>query len=152
MKNIMLVCTILAGLILTGCAKRPTRQEFLTREAQCLKQYCSSDATAAEAGLLDLARYVERCQKTGVADIQYNEVMARTYGRLYLVERHLGRSAEAEVSLQKYAHYHGVSSSLARRTGRPHGEMEKLIEQKFDPGLQKLWGSSQGTNATIRSL
>jgi hypothetical protein len=73
--------------------------------------------------------------------IQFDEVFARNYGRLYLLERRLGHSEAAEKYLEKYAHYHALASTLARRTGRPYGEMERLIEHKFDQGLQVVWKS-----------
>ena len=148
MERLMLGYFIMAGLFLAGCAKPLTKEEFLAQEAKCLQYYCASNALTAEAALLDCARYAEGCQKAGVQDILYDGVFARTYGRLYLVERHLGHSAEAEQYLEKYARYHAVSSTLARRTGRPHGEMERLIEQKYDQALQPAWKTQRGTNAT----
>jgi hypothetical protein len=151
MERLMLSSFVLAGVCLVGCGKSPTRAEFLAKEAKCVQDYCASNAPTAEAALLECARYTQQCQKAGVKGILYDEVFARTYGRLYLVARHLGHNEEAEQYLQKYACFHAVSSSLARRTGRPHGEMERLIEQKFDRGLQTSWRSQRGTNATGRS-
>lgn len=148
MERGILAYLIMAGLFLAGCGKPPTTEEFLGQEAKCLQYYCASNALTAKAALLDCARYAEECQKAGVKGILYDEVFARTYGRLYLVERHLGHSAEAEQYLEKYARYHAVSSTLARQTGRPHGEMERLIEQKYDQALQPAWKTQRGTNAT----
>ena len=139
MKHLIVGGFFVAGLILAGCAKSPTKQEFSAREAQCLRCYCSSNAPAAERALLDCADYARRCQEAGVEGIPYNQVFARIYGRLYLVERHLGNSGAAEQYLEKYARYHAVASTQARQTGRPHGEMEALIIQKFDQGLQVAW-------------
>lgn len=148
MERFMLGYSIMAGLFLAGCAKPPTMEECLAQEAKCLQCYCASNALTAEAALLDCARDTEACRKAGVKGILYDEVFARTYGRLYLVERHLGHSAEAEQYLEKYARYHAVSSTLARRAGRPHGEMERLIEQKYDQALQPAWKTQRSTNAT----
>ena len=150
MKWVILGCVIIAGALLTGCSERLTREGLLAREAYCLRCYCASNAVVAEAALLECVRYAQQCQEAGVKDILYDEVLARTYGRLYLVERHLGHSAEAEQYLQKYARFHAASSSLARRMGRPHGEMERLIEQKFDHGMQTAWRIERGTDATGR--
>ena len=151
MKCLMFSGIVLAGVCLVGCAKYPTREEFLAKEARCVQYYCASNALTAEAALLECARYAKQCQEAGVNGILYDEVFARIYGRLYLVERHLGHNAEAEQYLQKYARFHAVSSSLARQTGRPHGEMERLIEQKFDRSLQIAWKTQRGTDGTGRS-
>jgi hypothetical protein len=151
MERLMMSGFVLVGVCLAGCAKSPTREEFFAKEAKCVQYYCASNAPAAEAALLECAHYVQQCQKAGVNGILYDEVFARIYGRLYLVERHLGHSEAAEQYLEKYAHFHAVSSSLARRTGRPHGEKERLIEQKFDSALQAAWKAQRGANATGRS-
>ncbi len=151
MKRITLACIIIAGLFVAGCAKHPARDEFRVKEAKCLQCYCASNAVTAEAALLECARLAQQCQQAGVEGVPYDEVFARTYGRLYLVERHLGHNAEAEQYLEKYAHFHAVASSLARQTGRSHGEMERLIEQKFDSNLQVAWKAGQNTNGTARS-
>jgi hypothetical protein len=108
-------------------------------ETKALRYYCASSAPAAEAALLDCARYAEKCQKVAVPGIIYDEVFARIYGRLYIVERRLGNGDRAEQCLEKYARFHAASSTLARRTGRPYGEMERLIEEKFNQGLQPAW-------------
>lgn len=150
MNRLMLGGFVLAGVCLVGCAKGPTKEVFLRHEAECVQCYCASNAVTAEAALLDCARYAEECQQAGVKGIAYDQVFARTYGRLYLMERHLGHSAEAEQYLQKYARYHAIASSLARRTGGPHGEMERLIEQKYDRGLHAAWKTDGGMNATGR--
>lgn len=139
MERFVLSGFVLLGLCLAGCARCPTKEEFLSKEVKCLQCYCASNAIAAEAALLECARCADQCQKAGIEGIQYDEVFARIYGRLYVVERHLGRSKAAEQCLQRYAHFHAVSSSLARRMGLPHGEMEGLIEHKFDDGLQIAW-------------
>ncbi len=148
MKSILPVCCIIAGLLVAGCAKPAARDEFRAVEAKCLQCYIASNAVTAEAALLECARCAQQCQEAGVEGIPYDEVFAQTYGRLYLVERHLGHDAEAEQYLEKYARFHGMASSLARRTGRPHGEMERLIAQKFDSSLQVAWKSEPGANAT----
>jgi hypothetical protein len=111
----------------------------MKKEVECLRCYCASNAAAAENALLECAWYTDQCRKAGVEGIQYDEVFARIYGRLYILERHLGRSVAAEQCFQRYAHFHAVSSSLARRAGRSHGQMERLIEHKFDDGLQTAW-------------
>ena len=111
----------------------------MKKEVECLRCYCASNAVTAETALLECARYAEQCRVAGVEGIQYDEVFARIYGRLYIVERYLGRSVAAEQCLQQYARFHAVSSSLARRAGRSHGQMERLIEHKFDDGLQTAW-------------
>ena len=148
MKHITSASILVAGLCLVGCAKPPTAKEFLAKEGKCLECYCRSNALTAETALLDCVLYAQKCQKVGVNDILYDEVFARMYGRLYLVERHLGHNADAEQYLEKYAHFHGIAGSLARYTGRPHGEMERLIEQKFDSDLQVAWKVGPRTNAT----
>jgi hypothetical protein len=130
---------VLAGLLLAGCAKCPTREECFAKEARCLSSYCSSNAAVAEAALLDCAAYAHRCEQAGIEGIPYNEVFARLYGRLYLVARYLGHSEVAEQYLEKYAHYHAFASTQARQTGRVHGEMEALIRRKFDQGLEVAW-------------
>lgn len=129
----------MAGLYLTGCGQQPNREEFQSRELKCLQCYYGSNAITAEAALIDCARDADRCQSAGVEGIQYNEVFARIYGRLYLVERHLGHSKAAEQDLERYAHYHALLSSFARQSGCPYGEMERLIEHKFDNGIQPAW-------------
>ena len=139
MKRLKLSGIVLAVVCLAGCAGKPTREEFFSRESECLKHYCASNLLAAEAALIELERYAQQCQQAGVGGIQYNEVFLRIYGRLYLVERRLGHSKEAERDLEKYARFHGLSSTLARRMGRPHGEMERLIDEKVDQGLQVGW-------------
>lgn len=151
MERLILSSFVLASVCLVGCGKGPTREEFLRHEGECVQCYCASNALTAEASLLEFARYAQECQKAGVQGILYDEVFARIYGRLYLLERHLGHSAEAEQYLQQYARFHAASSTVARRTGGPHGEMERLIEQKFDHGLQAVWKTERGTNATGRS-
>lgn len=138
-RRLVLIGLVLLGLWLAGCARYPTKEELLSKEAQCLRCYCTSNAVAAEAALLECARCAEQCQTAGIEGIQYDEVFARIYGRLYIVERHLGHSEAAEQYLQKYAHFHAVLSSVARRGGAPYGEMEKLLEHKFDRGLETAW-------------
>jgi hypothetical protein len=139
MQRLNLSGVLLVGVCLVGCAERPTKEGFFTKEAECFKCYCASNPLAAEAALLELDRYARRCQRSGVEGIQYEGVFLHIYGRLYLLERHLGREEAAELYLEKYAHFHGLSSSLARRIGRPHGEMEGLIEHKVDEGLKVAW-------------
>jgi hypothetical protein len=139
LKRITAVCLVIVGPVLAGCSNRPTAEELFAHETQCLRCYCASNAPAAEAALLDCVQYAQQCQRAGVKGIQYDEVFGRLYGRLYLVERHLGHREAAEQYLERYAHFHAASSSLARQIGRPHGEMERLITQKFDEGLQAGW-------------
>jgi len=139
MKRFMLVSLALVGLCLAGCDKSPTREQFLSKEWKCLQCYCASNAVVAETALLDCARFAEQCRNAGVEGIQYDEVFARLYGRLYMVERRLGNNEAAEQYLQKYAQFHALLSSRARQTGRPFGEMVKLIDNKFDQGLQTTW-------------
>lgn len=130
---------VLAGVCLIGCAKYPTREEFLKMEAECLKCYCVSNATAAKAALLECIRYARRCQKAGIKGIQYDEVLARTYGRLYLVERHLGNSGRAEQYLQEVVQIYSGPSSVPGQTGQPPVEIWTLIEEKIDRGLIVAW-------------
>ena len=46
-----------------------------------------------------------------------------------------------QIYLEQYAHYHAIASPLVRRTGRPYGEMEMLIQDKLDRGMQAAWKS-----------
>jgi len=139
MKRLVMVGWLVACACLVGCDDSPTRRILLKKEAECLQCYCFSNAPVARAALLDCARYAEQCQAAGVEGIIYDEVFARIYGRLYRVERRLGHTAEAERCLEKYSHFHALNSSVARRTGRPHGEMERLLDDKYDRGLQAAW-------------
>ena len=123
----------------------------MAKEMRSLELYCASNAVPAAAALRDCVQYAQLCQEAGIKGIQYDEVFARLYGRLYLVERHLGHTAEAEQCLEKYSHFHAANSSFARRNGRPHGEMEKLIEQKYDGGLQAAWRGEWSADATGRT-
>lgn len=139
MNRFIVGCLISAGLLLAACSNTPTKEEFATNEAKCVQWYCASNAPAAEVALLELESFTRRCQEARVEGIPYDEVFGRIYGRLYLVERHLNHSKAAEHYLEKYAHYHAVSSTLARQMGRPHGEMERLIVEKYDDGLTPVW-------------
>jgi hypothetical protein len=130
---------VAASVLLTGCAQQPTLEEFVKREAQCLRHYCESDAIQAENALRDCLKYVQACERAGVTGISYDEVFARLYGRVYLVQRHLGQSREAEETLEKYARFNAAYSREGRELGRPHGDMEKLIEHRYDEGLRKAW-------------
>ena len=139
MRHVVVGLVVIGGIFIIGCSNKPTKEEFFAREVQCLRCYCASNAVTAEAALLDCAQYAQQCQQAAVKGISYDEAFARIYGRLYLLERHLGHDAAAEQYLVKYAHYHAACSTVARRTGRPHGEMVRLIENRFDPGLQVMW-------------
>lgn len=138
-RSFLVLGFIAAGLAFAGCGKPPTRQELLSREVKALHCYCASNAAVAETALLECARYVERCRQAGVEGIQYDEVLARTYGRLYLVARRLGHHPAAEQYLACYARVHARLSPEARRAARPCGEMERLIRNEYDGGLQTTW-------------
>lgn len=139
LERLVLSGLVLAGVCLVGCAQSPTREEFLRKEAECLKCYCASNGAAAEAALLECARYARQCQKAGVNGIKYDEVCARIYGRLYLVERHLGNSGTAEHYLQKVVPFYALPSSVPGRTAPPTANMQTLIEEKVDRGLKVAW-------------
>lgn len=139
MKQLMASIFVLATVCLVGCAKCPTREEFLRKETECLKCYCVSNATAAEAALLECARYARQCQTAGVNGIKYDEVFARIYGRLYLVERHLGNSRAAEEYLDKIAQFYAGPGRVRPRADLPPIEMQALIEEKIDRGLMVAW-------------
>jgi hypothetical protein len=151
-QRLLLAGLVVAGLCLGGCAPTLSKEEFQTKEVSCLQAYCASNALAAEASLRECAQYAEACQRAGIQGIQYDEVFARIYGRLYVVERRLGQSQMAEECLQRYARHHAVLSSLARQTGRPHGEMERLIEVKFDDGMQTAWKDGENRDATGKAV
>jgi hypothetical protein len=128
-----------AGLCLAGCSQGPTRAEFLRREANSLRCYCTGSAAEAEAALRESERYARRCQQAGIPGILFEEVGARTYGRLYLVEKRLGREAEAEQYLQRAAECYRRSRAAASNRPWPARELRHLIEQETDRGMQVAW-------------
>jgi hypothetical protein len=141
MDRLIAVGLLLAAFCLAGCSEPPTKEKFSSRELKCLQCYCRSNAVSAEAALLECARYADACQKAGVKGIQYNEVSARIYGRLYLVEQHLGHSMAAEQFLQKYAKFRADSARVAGNAGLLRPEVERMIERELDHGLRTVWQS-----------
>jgi hypothetical protein len=131
---------LLAGACVAGCTQEHATRAGLTgKEISSLKAYCTGNARAAEAALLETERYSRCCQREGVGGILFDEVYARTYGRLYLVERRLGNNRAAEEYFQKAAEC--CRRSLAAR-GRsvegPRG-LQLLIEKEMDSGLRVAW-------------
>ncbi len=126
-----------AGLV--GCSQPATRTEFIKKDAECLRCYCASNAISAETALLELNDYALQCQKEGVTGILYDEVFTRIYGRLYLVEEHLGKRQAAEAYLQQaIAHYRGSGGS-PRQGGLPAQEIRDLILREANTGPQVAW-------------
>jgi len=139
MKRLALIVPICVVAWFTACSRQPTKLEFLRVEADCLKSYCSSNATAAEAALLGCETYARQCQESGLNGILYDQVLFRTYGRLYLVSQHLGRSQLAEQYLQKATERHRKFSGELGRNNPPTIVMRGLIEQEVDQGLTVVW-------------
>jgi hypothetical protein len=139
MKPLALTIFVLTGAGLVGCSKPATRTEFLRKDVACLRCYCASNAISAETALLELNRYALRCQKEGVSGILYDQVFSRTYGRLYLVEMHLGKREEAEDYLQKAVQYYRSSGHGRRQTSLPPPETRELVLREANPGLQVAW-------------
>ncbi len=138
--NICVAIPIIAGVFLAGCTQQhATRAELIKKEIAALKSYCTGNARTAEAALLDSERYSRCCQLAGVNGILFDEVFARTYGRLYLVEKHLGKSGAAEEYFQKAAeHYQRSFAARGRSITGPHA-MQLLIEKELDAGLKVAW-------------
>jgi hypothetical protein len=141
MKRVALIMSVCAVAWFAGCFRQPTKSEFLKIEADCFRCYCFSNAPVAEAALLECERYARQCQENSVNDILYDEVLFRTYGRLYLVSRHLGKRQAAEEYLQKAAECQRRFSGNPARTNRPTMVMRGLIEQDVDHGLTVVWKS-----------
>jgi hypothetical protein len=131
---------VIAGLYLSGCAQEhATRAELTRKEIKALKSYCTGTAQTAEADLLECERYSRCCQREGVSGIRFDEVLARTYGRLYLVEKHLGNNRAAEEYFQKAAAVYQESLAANRRSVARPAEMRLLIEKELDHGLRVAW-------------
>lgn len=131
---------VIAGVCLAGCTQEhATRAELTRKEIKSMKAYCTGKAPAAEAALLECARYSARCQREGVSGILFDEVFARTYGRLYLVEKHLGKQRAAEEYYQKAAECYQRSYGARRRSIARSHEMQLLIEKELDRGLRVAW-------------
>jgi hypothetical protein len=139
MKIMVIICSVVLSLCLSGCSERPTREQFLGNAARSLQCYCASNAPSAEAALMEFERYAHQCRRAGIKGIPYDEVLARTYARLYLLERHLEHEAAAERYLENYGHFYTTQGSLARQMDRPPGDMESLIQHKYDEGLRPRW-------------
>lgn len=129
----------LSGLVvllgLCGCAERPTRQQLISREKETLESYCSGDVVSAESDLIECIRYAQRCREAGVPGIDYEQTLARLNGRLYLVERHLGKEEQANRCLQELR-------ARSESQGRPLAvteDVDKLIRMRFDKGLEIAW-------------
>ncbi len=135
----LLMGLVIAGLGCSGCRPPPTREKLLSCEVRALHCYCASNAVVAEAALLDCARYAEQCRQAGVGGIAYDEILALTYGRLYVVARGRGRDEAAERYLIQYARFHARLSTEARRSAGVYGDMERVISHKFDGGLRTAW-------------
>jgi hypothetical protein len=142
MKRPMIGSVVAAGVFLAGCGERPTKQEFLARELNALESYCTADAMTAHDALRVSVVYIEKCRKLGVQGILYDEVLARSYGRLYLVERHLGHSADAEECLRKYMQILAVSNSRATVERGGRSSLEHLVAERVDGDLHASWKST----------
>jgi len=131
---------VIAGMCVSGCMQEhATRAELTRKEIKSLKSYCTGTAQNAEAALRECERYCGCCQRDGVSGIRFDEVFARTYGRLYIVEKHLGKNAAAEEYFQKAAAlYHKSLAANGRSVVRPH-EMQLLLEKELDRGLKVAW-------------
>ena len=138
--NLNLMMVIIAGLCFTGCdEERATRAQLIKKERESLKCYCTGNAHTAEASLLECERYSRECLRQGVSGIIYDEVFARTYGRLYLVNKHLRRNEAAEHYYRLAAdHYQRALGTIHRSIARPQ-EMITLIEKELDQGLRIAW-------------
>ena len=139
MNYVILLVLIVAGCGFTGCSEKATRTEFRKRDVSCLRCYCASNALTAETALLELARYAGRCQNEKVSGIPYDDIFARTYARLYLVEKHLGKSQAAQQHLRDALEYY-------KRSGRKPGSLDlapamvgELLAQKADLSLAVAW-------------
>ncbi len=120
-----------------GCSRRPTRLEFLRMESVALNCYCASNAPTAEAALVHLAQCARQCQNARVSGIQYDEVLSRAYGRLYLIERRLGHAKEAKQYLNAYLQ--ASSRGMARGLGLAHAGTETTMARTLDEGLRPAW-------------
>jgi hypothetical protein len=138
--NRFLSMVVIVGVWVSGCTQEhATRADLARREIASLRSYCTGTARAAEADLLECERYSCVCQREGVSGIRFDEVFARTYGRLYLVERHLGRKRAAEEYLQKAAEFYRRSYAPSVRSVARPKEIQLLIEKELDRGLRVAW-------------
>lgn len=130
---------VYTGLILLvglcGCADPPTRQQLISKEKHCLESYCSRDVASAEIDLIDCIRYAQRCRKSGIPGIDYDQTLARLNARLYLVERHLGHEKRASRCLLGLQ----AASQSQNRPLVPGGNLDEIVELRFDKGLEVAW-------------
>jgi hypothetical protein len=140
MKRFVAWC-VLAGVVLAGCSKPATRAEFRKKELETFRCYCAGNIAAAESSLFEFEGYTKRCQQEGVAGILFNDVYARTYARLYQVEKGLGKPEAAERYLRQAAANYQSARAQAGLTNWPPRELRHLVEREFDRGLRVAWKS-----------
>ena len=139
MKPLALTIFVLTAAGLVGCSKPATRTEFIRKEMVCLHCYCASNAVVAETALLELDQYALQCQKEGVSGIAYDQMFTRLYGRLYLVEKHLGERRAARYYLQKAVRHYQSSGHGPWQTNLPPSQIQDLVIREANPGLNVAW-------------
>jgi hypothetical protein len=91
-----------------------------------LSIYLGTNAIGAETTMLKLEGYTLRCEKKGSGDIPFDQCYASIHSRLYLIEKHLGKSEAAE-------RYYALAAKEWTRTYTASGQTaptpEKMREQ-----------------------
>ncbi len=130
---------VLVSAMLLGCSPKASRTEFVRKDVQCLRCYCASNAVIAEAALLDLVEYAERCQQESVSGILYDQVLGRAYARLFLVEEQMGKRQAAEWSYGKALEHYQRAGLSRGRTNLMVGRVREVVEMMADPNLSVAW-------------
>lgn len=133
------VICVLGGVWLVGCSKPPSRTEYLQEETECLRIYCTSNAITAESGLIDCIQFLRQCQKAKMGGIIYDEDFMRIYGRLYLVETHLGKKKEAEEYFQEAVKCDERVGSGSQSPAPNTNQLRQFFENDLDQGLKVAW-------------
>jgi hypothetical protein len=92
-------------MFVVSCDRKPTAGDHVDRMMNAIEVYMFQSADQAEAAMLDLEKFTLECRAQGVVEISYDQHLAATYSRLYLLQKKLGKLESATNSFNLASNY-----------------------------------------------
>jgi hypothetical protein len=147
--SVAAITLLAAGVVcLPGCSKAPSGTQYLRTTYDFLVRYCTNDAVSAEAALLEWEAYAIQGHKAKVWRIKFDQEFAAIYGRLYLVERHLGKMEEAKMYFQKCVEWCHRMNMRERRPLLSDDEIRVWLEERIDRDWPSKWRQRRSASSS----
>jgi hypothetical protein len=129
-------------LAIAGCTQSGTRAltggEYVVRLGEFLEVYLTTNAPAAEAAMIELLRLTQECERARTSHIEYDQQYAAIYSRMYLVQKKMSKTAEAQANHQKAIDYWQKFYTRSRSTLALR-QIREQIETMNDGAAQPIW-------------